>query len=171
VLAQIWGAATPEEDPVGTLAELDFRLAVLAQHLDRSYPVSRPLLAGRRERLAAFAASTEFAACFGDAASRRSVVQAFGAFARRCLRESPDEAGAAALAVESFLLAASERGGQAAAARALPLDLTEARFAARSLKRHLADRAWITGQIDPAGLDALRQVVLRGLRALGSSGR
>ena len=45
--------------------------------------------------------------------------------------------------------------------RSFPVDLSELQFAARSLKRHLAGRAWVTGKIELSALESLRQVAHR----------
>jgi uncharacterized protein (UPF0276 family) len=148
VFAESWGRARCEEDPEGAAAEVDFRLAVLAQTLDRALPVSRLLLAGAREPLAAFARSDEFIGCFSPGATR-SVVRAFCAWGRGQLRGRRDPAAEAALALESA-------GDHAR--------LEEPRFCARALRRHLSGRAWATGQLELDALEGLRQVVERAVR-------
>ena len=143
-----YGVRPPSEDPAGVEAEVDFRLAVLAQALDRAFPVSRLLLAPTRAELEDFVGSSVFRACFTE--PRRTVAQAFRAWATSRVRELGDPSVEAALAMET-LGASSE--------------LTEARFAARALRRHLADRAWVSGRVELEALDALRQVVRRSFAA------
>ncbi len=144
VFEESYGLKPASEDPVGTEADLDFRLAVVAQCLDRVFPLSRLLLAGTRERLLAFSRSVGFRACFAE--STRSVEKAFMSWALEQLRASPDPALEAVLAMEGF---------RAQAGRPYPgkppVDLAEAEFAARALRRHLADRAWVSGAVEEGG--------------------
>jgi uncharacterized protein (UPF0276 family) len=156
-------------DPVGAGVERAYRRAVLAERLDRAYPLSRLLLAGRPDALDAFAAGPEFRALFDG--TGRSLPAAFAAWARRRLREVPSPAGEAALACESWAHglvahpAAPPAGGVGLSpgvrTGSFPLDLAEALGAAASLRRHLAGRAWATGTLDFDGLEALAQTVAR----------
>ncbi|MCP3137865.1 DUF692 domain-containing protein [Pyxidicoccus xibeiensis] len=167
-----YGAAPPTsvEDVEGTLADLDFRLAVVAETLDRDWPLTRLLLAGTRDGLAAFTGSREFRGLFGGGG--RSLGQAFAVWAMRRLREQPDEGGSAALALEMLLptlfmrrvpapgpghvgLVEEVRPGS------LPADLSELVFAARAVRRHLTARAWACGTLEVSGLETLAQVARR----------
>ncbi|WP_257447137.1 DUF692 domain-containing protein [Archangium lipolyticum] len=165
--------AKPETggDTEGARAETDFRLAVVAETLDRDWPISRLLLAGTRDDLRAFTASREFRELFEGLG--RSPGHAFAAWTRRRLREHPDEGVAAAVSFETFLpnvfmmrpLAAPAPGqvGLAEDVRVgtFPADLTELVFAAKSLRRHLTGRAWACEVLDVSGLEALAQVARR----------
>ncbi len=151
LFAESYGRDECLGDPVGARAELDFRLAVLAQHLDRPFPVSRLLFAATREDLLDFARSDVFCDCFFEGA--RTVTRAFGAWARTRLRQVPDDAAGAALALET--------AGKHA-------QLAEAAFAVRALRRHLSARAWVSGRLQPEALEGVRQAVRR---AAGATAR
>ena len=167
-----YGAA-PERggDEEGARAETDFRLAVVAEELDRDWPLSRLLLAGTREGLLAFTASREFRELFEGLG--RSPGHAFAAWARRRLREQPDEGLTTALSFETFLpgaarptSAAVPGPGQVGLAEDVrwgrfPVDLTELVFAARALRRHLTGRAWACERVEVSGLESLAQVARR----------
>jgi uncharacterized protein (UPF0276 family) len=158
-------------DGEGARAETDFRLAVVAETLDRDWPVSRLLLAGTRERLRAFTASKEFRELFEGLG--RSPGHAFASWARRQLREHPDEGVAAAVTFETFLPnafmtrpAPAPGPGQVGLAEdvrvgSFPVELTELLFAAKSLRRHLTGRAWACEVLDVSGLESLAQVARR----------
>ncbi|OJH34616.1 DUF692 domain-containing protein [Cystobacter ferrugineus] len=164
---------TPEHggDDEGARAEQDFRLAVVAEVLDRDWPLSRLLLAGTRERLGAFCASREFRELFEGLG--RSPGHAFAAWTRRRLREHPEEGIAAAVSFETFLPHAARAKPRAAPGPGevglaedvslghFPVDLTELVFAARALRRHLTGRAWASEALEVSGLDALEQVARR----------
>jgi hypothetical protein len=147
-----YGLRPASEDADAVEAEVDFRMAVLAQTLDRRFPISRLLVAGTRGRLEAFTRSDSFRACF--VRNQRSVLSAFQQWAIARSRELREPALDAVLALES--VDGGDRRWPAA-----PVDLTEARFAARALKRHLADRALATGTMELEALEALWQVVRR----------
>ncbi|WP_075005202.1 DUF692 family multinuclear iron-containing protein [Stigmatella aurantiaca] len=171
-----YGARPPEprDDPEGSVAETDFRLAVVAEQLDRTYPLSRLLLAGTRDTLRAFTASPEFRELFQGLG--RSLEHAFLSYARRHLRAQPDEGGSAALSFEVFLPSVMQRPhappgpgevGLAADAGvgAFAADLSELVYTARALRRHLTGRAWACEVLEVSGLESLaqtaRRVVLR----------
>ncbi|AEI67673.1 DUF692 domain-containing protein [Corallococcus macrosporus] len=167
-----YGAApvTSVEDEAGTLADQDFRLAVVAEVLDRDWPLTRLLLAGTREALAAFTGSKEFRKLFSPLG--RSPGQAFASWAMRRLRESPDEGGSAALTLEMLLPSLFLRRVPAPApgqvglledvrAGSLPVDLSELVHAARAVRRHLTARAWASGALELSGLESLNQVARR----------
>ncbi|WNG37555.1 DUF692 family protein [Archangium violaceum] len=158
-------------DVEGARAETDFRLAVVAEALDRDWPISRLLLAGTREDLRAFTASKEFRELFEGLG--RSPGHAFAAWTRRRLREHPDEGLAAAVTFETFLPNSfmmrpppAPGPGQVGLSEdvrvgTFPVELTELVFAAKSLRRHLTGRAWACEVLDVSGLEALAQVARR----------
>ena len=162
----------PGADAEGARAERDFRLAVVAEALDRDWPLSRLLLAGTREELGTFTASREFRELFEG--QGRSPGHAFAAWTRRRLRERPDEEGlAAAVTFETFLPNAGRMPpppapgpGEVGLAEdvrpgSFPVDLTELLFAARALRRHLTGRAWAGEALEVSGLESLAQVARR----------
>ncbi|WP_426752541.1 DUF692 domain-containing protein [Myxococcus sp. Y35] len=162
--------ASTVEDEAGTLADQDFRLAVVAEVLDREWPLTRLLLAGTREALVAFTGSKEFRKVFE--AGGRSPAQAFGSWAMRRLRERPEEGASAALALEMLLPSLFMRRvpapgpGQVGLRDdvrigSLPVDLSELVYAARAVRRHLTARAWACGTLELSGLETLRQVAER----------
>ncbi|MFL5352390.1 DUF692 family multinuclear iron-containing protein [Archangium sp.] len=158
-------------DVEGARAETDFRLAVVAETLDRDWPISRLLLAGSREDLRAFTASPEFRELFEG--QGRSPGHAFASWTRRRLREHPDEGTAAAVTFETFLPNAfmtrpppAPGPGQVGLSEdvrvgSFPVDLTELVFAAKALRRHLMGRAWACEVLDVSGLESLAQVARR----------
>ncbi|MGO9765376.1 MAG: DUF692 family multinuclear iron-containing protein [Myxococcaceae bacterium] len=153
-----YAAPTEEvEDAEGLAADRSYRLAVLADALDASWPLSRLVLAGTRPQLEAFAASPQFRALWEEGIGLRS---AFGAWARDRLRERPEAAGLGALAFDSWAQAVAEgsRRGR------FPSDLSEALFAVRALRRHLGTRAWASGVLETSGLEGLAQVLARAPR-------
>jgi uncharacterized protein (UPF0276 family) len=160
------------DDVEGSLSETDFRLAVVAEQLDRDFPISRLMLAGTREGLLSFTTSTEFRELFEG--SGRSFGHAFLDYARRRLREHPEEgaAAAAALSFETFLPSLMQRSvpppgpdevGLAEEVRVgtFPADLSELVYAARALRRHLTGRAWANGTVELSGLETLAQTARR----------
>jgi uncharacterized protein (UPF0276 family) len=162
--------AVVEDDVEGSLAETDFRLAVVAEQLDKDFPLTRLLLAGTREGLLGFTASQEFRELFEGVG--RSLGHTFMAFARRKLREKPDDGAAAALSFETFLPTVMQRPvlppklgevGLVEEARVgtFPADLAELVYSARSLRRHLTGRAWASGTLELSGLESLAQTARR----------
>ena len=157
-----------DADPVADRAEVDFRLAVLAERLDRSFPLTRALLAGTRADLLAFSASPELEASFQGRG--RPLAEAFLRFARRRLLEAPDDALAAVFGLESFAFEVAQRplvprasAGLAPAVHVLrlPRDLFELTEARRALDRHLQGRARAAGVYEESGLAVLREVARR----------
>jgi len=158
-------------DPEGVRAEADFRLAVIAQQLDRDWPLTRALVAGDRAALQDFAASSEYRALFDG--SGRDLSGTFATWARRRIRETRVAGTDAALAFEQWchgLLArvgaSDPQPGAIGLARGtavgnFPVDLGELVFGARALRRHLADRAAASGHYDADGLAALAQLAAR----------
>jgi hypothetical protein len=164
--------AVVSDDVEGTITETDFRLALVAEYLDRDFPISRLLLAGTREGLLAFTTSADFREYFEG--SGRSFGHAFLDYARRRLREYPEEgtAAAAALSFETFLPTLMQRSvlppkpgevGLVEEARVgtFPADLSELVYAARALRRHLTGRAWASGTVEFSGLESLTQTARR----------
>ncbi|WP_373044816.1 DUF692 family multinuclear iron-containing protein [Vulgatibacter sp.] len=157
-------------DPEGVRADADFRLAVIAQQLDREWPLTRALAAGDREALQAFAASAEYRSRYEGTGKDLGAV--FAAWARRRIRESRIAGGEVALAFESWCHGLLHRAAGALqegaialapgiAAGTFPADLSELVFAARALRRHLVDRAVASGLYEASGLDALGQAAVR----------
>jgi len=149
-----FGRTPEQDDPEGARLELDIRLSALAEELDGTFPLSRPLLAGTRVGLAAFAASDAYRECFSVG---RALQQAWGRWSREQAREVRDPAVEAALAFEAWAQMAAQRQ----VPQAFPVDLSEAFFALKSLRRHLGGRAWATGELPDAVTGALRQVLAR----------
>lgn len=156
------------EDAAGLLVEAEIRWALLAQELDRDWPLSRAYFAGRREDLRAFARSPEYRSRFDG--SGRGLGRVFAAWARRRVREG-EGAGAAIVAFESWchgLLAAPRPAGpgqvalgEGRAVGTFPADLSELLYAVKALRRHLGDRARTSGRYEESALDALRQIAGR----------
>ncbi len=137
----------------GAAAELEMRLAVLAERLDRELPLTRALAAPGPNELLAFQRSQEFVEAFNP--QRPALVPAFAAFVRRRLLASPDEVLATVLSFE--LLSA---GG----ATTFPFDLGQLKIAYAAMRRHFAGRAPSVGAFPGAAVEALRQVVGRAIR-------
>jgi uncharacterized protein (UPF0276 family) len=160
-----FGATAATEDPEGTEAEIDFRLAVIAETLDRSFPLTRPMLAGARKSLLAFTASKRFRGCFEEGTS---IEQAFRAHARERLRDQPDDTLASVMAFEAWAAGLrplhNDRLVPGTAVGVFPIDLSELLFAARVVRRHLANRAHACGVFEATGLETLRQVAARAPR-------
>jgi uncharacterized protein (UPF0276 family) len=168
IFDQTYDGLPDEMDPTGASAELDFRLAVIAEELDRWWPLTRILIAATRQDLMRFAASTEFRSVFEPPG--KDLAKAFAAFARRSLRDEPDPGLATVLAFETWANAAPVRfsptSGEVALADGLtvktfPVNMSELLFAARAVKNHLSRRAWVTGEVDYSGLESIRQVARR----------
>ncbi|MCY1033785.1 DUF692 family protein [Corallococcus sp. BB11-1] len=162
--------ASEDEDPEGSRADRDFRLAVVAEQLDKDWPLTRLLLAGTPEGLESFTCSREYRALFDGLG--RSLSHAFASWARRRVMASASDGVAAALSLEMMLPHAflqappAPAPGQVALAEdvrlgSFPADLTELVFATRALRRHLTGRAWACGALEVSGLDALTQVAAR----------
>jgi uncharacterized protein len=163
-------APADAEDSEGLAADRSFRLAVLAEALDRQWPVSRLVLAGTREQLTAFAASPHFRAHFEK---ERTLLSAFAAWGRERVLSRPDAAGAAALSFDMW----AQQLAQGAGRGIFPVDLSEALFAEKALRRHLGSRAWASGVLETSGLEGLAQTVVRapkepwGVQAAWTAGR
>jgi uncharacterized protein (UPF0276 family) len=150
-------APADAEDREGLTADRGFRLAVLAEALDGQWPLSRLVLAGTRERLAAFAASAHFRAHFEKG---RPLLLAFAAWGRELALSRPEGAGAAALSFDMW----AQQLAQGAGRGTFPVDLAEALFAVKALRRHLGARAWASGVLETSGLEGLAQTVVRAPR-------
>lgn len=169
LFAERHGAKPASEDGEGTRAELDFRLAVIAESLDRVFPFSRLLLLGSREALVGFARSEAFRGIFEGAG--RTLESAYLAHARQRARELGEEPVAGVLAFEQWAhgLFGREARDTHGALRIAPdvrvgqfaLDLSELQFAVRALRRHLGQRAWASERLECSGLESLLQVARR----------
>ena len=149
------------EDAIGAQAELDYRLAVMAQALDAVVPLTRLAVAPTREGLATFAGSAEFRAWFEHGA--RDFTEAFVGWAMRRLRD-PELAGAEALvSLEAWARQTGRRLANGTAMSAsFPVCLSEAVHAARALPRHLSARAgWSRSGVETSGLESLLQTARR----------
>jgi uncharacterized protein (UPF0276 family) len=166
-------SGAPVEDPDGLDVELDFRLAVLAERLDRDWPWTRRLLARDREALLAFSASPELRAHFATGRGE-DVAERFAVWCETRLAEAPDpgvrrvldfERLARSLAVEAARRAPPAPGdvalGDGVGLGELDHDLSELLYAGQALQRHLDGRAQASGVWEPSGLEALRQVARR----------
>lgn len=160
ILRQVLAGEGP--DPIGARVELEYRLAVLAEELDRAWPMSRPLLLPDRRALAAFARSEELWEAFHG--SQGGVSGAFARHARRLLRARPDEGAAAALSFETWAHAALDHAPDPAAGvrgATFPADLSELWHAVRAARHHSVGRALVTGTVDGSEHEALEQVAGR----------
>lgn len=160
----LWCERDVTEDAEGHRAEADYRLAILADALDRTWPLTRLLAAGTRAQLLAFARAPEFRALFDG--TGRELAQAFAGFVRRRLREQPDPGVEAALAFESWALAQVARPADPQLAPGVrvvsfPMDLGELLFAAHAVRRHLAGRAWGSERWEPSALESVAQAARR----------
>jgi hypothetical protein len=162
------GRAPAREDEAGTKAELDFRLAVIAETLDRAFPLSRLLLLGTREALLGFTCSEAYRSIFGDAGGGegRPLESAYLRHARERVRGLGEESFAGVLAFEQWAHGLFERPapeGTSPDVRegTFALDLSELVFATRALRRHLGQRAWASGRLEHSGLESLGQVARR----------
>jgi uncharacterized protein (UPF0276 family) len=168
LFAQVFGAAA-SHDVLGQSVETDFRLAVLAEMLDRRWPLTRLVLTGTRAALSDFCASPEFRRTFERGGESPDVPAAFVRYARRRLGELPTEDGeiaATALAFETVCAVKAKEPpeGQLASGMHLasfPLDLGEALFAARALRRHLGARALASGLYEQSGFEGVKQALRR----------
>jgi uncharacterized protein len=169
--ARAYGIAPHEDDPEGMEAEVDYRLAVLADRIDRDFRLTRLFLAPEGAGLRAFAASPEFRGLFAE--GEATAASAFAAWARARLEKTPDPAAERLLAFETFAqgllrnaASATPPDGRLALGRGValgrfPEDLSEALFAARALERHLGGRAWASGRLEASGLSSLAQAARR----------
>lgn len=165
---EVWSqafAGAPAQDPEGQRADLDFRLALVAQAIDRDWPLSRLLFAPSRDDLFAFTSDPVFRRAWEGAGGDPGA--AFFHWAMGRLRGHPTSGGEAVLSFEAWahrLLAQRQQGGRLApgvAPASFPVDLSETVFAAATLRRHLGDRAWACGLLESSGLDTLSQVASR----------
>jgi uncharacterized protein (UPF0276 family) len=157
LFAQCHGNAPTPEDPEGARAELEMRLAVLAERLDATFPLSRVLMASDFEALRAFAGSSQFRAAYEPAS--RGVEGAFVAWLRSRLREEPSEVAAAALAFETWaqsLCDSPSNDSHGWRHGAFPADLRALWHAVRALRRHLGARAAATGRYEASALEVLK---------------
>ena len=172
---EVHGAAPegPVADEEGLKAETDFRLAVIAELLDASWPLTRAVLAPARASLVEFATSEGYRALFET--GEGTPATAFVRFARESLRRNPREGATRLFAFETWAQGllrsgASSLGGDPELVNALArgvmagrfnLDLRETLWAAAGLRRHLSQRAWGSERLEPSGLDGLLQTAER----------
>ena len=149
------------EDPEGARAELDYRLAVMAQTLDAAVPLTRLAVAPTRAALAAFAGGEAFRAWFEHGA--RELTDAFTAWAMREARSPALQGAEALVSLEAWAQHAARRLAPGTAMNAsFPVCLTEALHAARALQRHLGARAWWSEEgVETSGLEGLFQATRR----------
>lgn len=164
----------PGPDPVGLAVEADYRVAVIAWHLDRDWPLTRAICAGDRAALGRFVASEAYRSLFDG--TGWDLAGAFAAWARAEVRGGAPPGADVALAFESFCHGLLARAAAAApppgaialapgvAAGTFPVDLDELLWAARALRRHLGDRAAATGRHEGSGAEALARVAARAPR-------
>ncbi len=148
-----------DEDPVGAIAELDYRLAVMVQTLDAAVPLTRVAVAATREAMARFAASDALREWFAN--GTREFTEVFVAWALREARLMP---GAEALvSLEAWAQQTARRLANGTAMNAtFPVCLSEALHASRALQRHLGARAWWSNAgLEWSGLDGLWQAARR----------
>jgi len=159
----LYGERNVEGDLEGHRAETDYRLAVLAEALDRALPLTRLLAAGTRAQLLAFGRSPELRNFFDG--TGRELGQCFAAFVRRQLRERPDPGREAVLAFELWALAQLTRTDPALASgvcvATFPSNLGEVLFAAAAVRRHVIGRAWGSGLWEPGALEVVAQAAAR----------
>lgn len=152
-------------DVEGARAELDFRLAVLAQQLDAEVPWARLAAARTREALATFQQSTAFR---GAVAHGVGLQDAFLSWAQT----SAEAAGEGARRLLDFERALSRhrvgpvRGptglGPGVTVATFDVDFAEVVFAEQALRRHLRDRAaWSTDGVEGSGLEGVLQAAAR----------
>ncbi len=142
------------EDPVGAEAELNYRLAVIAQTLDAVIPLTRLAVAPTRSALATFVGSAEFRAWFEQ--GTLELTDVFTAWAMRRLRD-PELVGAEALV--SLEIWARQTGRRLAPGASMTATfavcLSDALHAAKALPRHLSSRAWwSTVALESSGLSS-----------------
>jgi uncharacterized protein len=149
----------PALDQEAETFELDLRLAVLAERLDRRLPLTRVLVSGTREALVAFSRSEEHKEGFRGLG--RDLSESYKRFVRRRLREEPDDSIAAVFAIESWANEIASHASSGIAAARLPRDLREVQHARRSIERHLASFARISGLWDHQALSSIAQAARR----------
>ncbi len=149
------------EDPVGATAELDFRLAVLAQTLDAAVPLTRLAVAATREPLARFIASESVRDWFEQ--GTRDIVDVFVAWALREARNEALQGAEALVSLEAWARHTARRLASGSTMSAVfPVCLTEAVHAAKSVHRHLTARGWWSDTgLESSGLDAVLQAARR----------
>lgn len=166
---QVHGAAEGE-DPEGLGAEADFRAAVVAERLDADWPMTRLLVAGTRDRLRAFLGSNEYRNAWAEPALSKGLSGAFALWARRACLSHDTAPYANAVALETWSQGLHRhREVEPSLVRlppgvflgTFPADLTELHFGVRSLRRHLAGRAWASGELEFSALEALGQLAKR----------
>ncbi len=164
------GSEDPE-DPAASRAETDYRLTVLADRLDRAWPLTRLMAAPGRDELLAFSASRELRDGFEGRAL--PLTARFGRWARRRLVAERRAGALAALALETWAQQTLQSApppepppghvglGTGVRLGMFPTDPSELLHAAGALRRHLTGRALTA--VDPltSGLAVLEDVALR----------
>jgi uncharacterized protein (UPF0276 family) len=140
--------------------ERGYRLATLAFELDRSWPITRLMMAPTAAGLHAFQSSAEFRSQFSSGGPELG--QAFGRYLRRRLAAHPDPALEVVAAFETWLLARAPAGGDPGRPGRFPRDLTELLGAYHSLRRHRAQRAWGMDAASEGDVEILAQAAMRG---------
>jgi hypothetical protein len=161
--AQAWrgfdvvhGRLAGDEDAEGVRAERGLRLSVTAEALDARWPLSRPLLAPSRAALERFVGSDTFRKAFSEG---QPLDAAWASWARAEVHASGAPELATALAFDTWARSlAAARGGRSGL---FAVDLGEALFAARALRRHLGSRAVAEGTLPEGGFEGLAQTVRR----------
>lgn len=157
------------DDPEGATAELDFRLAVIAQALDQSLPLSRLAVASTREALADFAASAEF---LESLQAGRDLTDGFARWSASKARGTPGAEPLVSLEAMARALAPRRRApmppvgtfglGPHVGLLTFPHQLAEALHAAKVLPRHLTSRAWASASgLEASGVEGVLQAAAR----------
>jgi uncharacterized protein len=152
----VHGRLPPVADAEGVHAERGLRLSVTAQALDARWPLSRLVLAPSRSDLEGFLASDAFRDAF---ARGQPLDVAWAGFARGRARASGRQEEATALAFDTWAQSLARASGGRSGVFAV--DLAEALFAARALRRHLAARAFGEGALPEGGLEGVAQAIRR----------
>jgi uncharacterized protein len=153
------------QDVEGARAELDFRLAVLAQQLDAEVPWARLAAARTREALATFQRSAAFRSTLAQAVPLAEAFLAWAETSAQTTGHGPRRL----LDFERALRrhrAAPVRGptglGPGVTVATFDVDFAEVVFAAQALRRHLNDRAaWSTDGVEGSGLEGVLQAAAR----------
>ena len=152
----VHGRVGAVEDPEGVQAEQGLRRFVTLEALDARWPLSRPLLAASSAALERFLASDAFRDAFGRG---QPLDPAWSSWARSEVHSSGAPELSTALAFDTWAHALAQAPGGRSGV--FPVDLGEALFAARTLRRHLASRALGEGVLSGGALEGLAQAVRR----------
>jgi uncharacterized protein (UPF0276 family) len=160
VFTEVHRAHCPD-DPEGATAELDYRLAVIAQTLDAAVPLTRLAIAASRDALTRFVATDEVRDWFEH--GNREFADVFVAWSMRALREPALRRAEALVSLEAWARHTARRLTHGASMPAVfPVCLTDALHAAKALPRHLGARAaWSAFGFESTGLEGLLQAAAR----------